>query len=1359
MIPRVCVLLVTFVLGFNHGFAQPAINSEARPRAEDGKLPFDYNVHPSSRHFTMNDGLPETAVNWVLQDSRGFLWLATSEGLCKFDGYHFTTYNKRHGSSAFGGKLLNTLWEDGLKRLWIGHEGGLELFDLQTEQFHSVAAGAIRGSVHRFRVRKDGKLWICTDGIYVADPKTLSIKRMTGLPEDTYWDIAEARDGSLWLAGEQGLIYVEAKTGRTVAYRQEQENPKSFSGLVTRSILIDRKDRVWIGGDRGFNLFDPTTGSFAHFLDNNQGPNEVTSLESHPDGRLLVGHGRGLYSFDPKTGKHELIADGTSTSILTDRQGIIWHSSKWGLNQINPKNRKFRIQFRNSEHTGYCMFGMAKDGNNDLWILTLAHGAFRFDPSFSKVLQHIPKRYAAMSADSEGSIWFFSSGELERYDFRSKSVFGGYMPPSASIINAAVYVDSFGNIWIGQGSTVEKYDIRNKTRHQIITRPNLQVNVFLEDQYQNLWMGSATGLLRYSLLSGDLDIFQNEFNDSQSLSGNLVFNMRLDKEGNIWIGTNAGLNRLIKGTERGTPRFLRWQAASSNLASDNVTGIVDGADGTLWLTCGNKISHFNPKDNQFRNYDHADGLDGLQGTTFRINNRGVFGLRTSDGKIAFSTYCKGAVIFHPDSLIDNDYVPPVVITDFLIHSQPVPLANSAGDTLEWESPLAKHVSHTRKVELAYNQNDFTLHFAALNFVNPEKNSYKYKLEPYESQWIETTAANRVARYTNIDPGTYNFRVIGSNNDGLWNQQGASLTIIIAPPWWQTWWAYSLYGVMLLLLFLYWRNFENKRIKLKHRAEHLIELDNLKTRFFTNISHEFRTPITLILGPLKKLYNRAREGEEKEELGTMLRNSERLHRLINQLLDLSKIEAGKMQLHATPVDLVEFLREIAASYESLAIDRKIKYLFYPESETMIAYIDIEKMEKVVHNLLSNAFKFTKSGGEVILNLRAGRDHCLITVKDTGIGIPSDQIDKVFDRFYQVDSSQTRGYEGSGLGMALAKELVDLHHGTISVRSTEGKGSTFTVSLPMDLPTQKRLQAAGNHLGSEGIGEEASYRSERVLLSDIVTPAENGEQATRAPAPSDHPVILIVEDNPDMRAYIRKTLSEQFRIMEAGNGKTGARLAEEILPDLIISDIMMPEMDGYKLCSVIKSNEITSHIPVILLTAKADRESKLSGLETGADDYLSKPFDADELRLIARNRIEERKKMRERFSREITLEPKQITITSLDEKFLIKVLSIIEVHMDDEHFSIEELSREAGFSNMHFYRKIKALSGQTPSQFLRTIRLKRAAEMLGKHSDNVTQIAYSVGFSSLSYFNKCFKEQFGVTPGAFKQARTQGEGHPG
>lgn len=1296
-----------------------------------------------SRIYTMNEGVPETAVNWILQDSRGFIWVATYDGLSKFDGYKFATY-KRNPTSAnsLGHNIVTRLCEDDYGRLWVGHHAGLDLFDPQTEEFYHFPGPNpdSQWKVNRFRLRRDGKLWICSDdGIYVANTETLSIEKMKDLPDDVYWDIAETRDGSVWIAGARSVIHIDGTAGQTSFYKHELNDPDGLPhGLGGSSIYVDEQHKVWIGGT-GLNLFDEASKSFTRYLTGYR----ISHVSGNSDGKLIIGRPRGLLLFDPKTGKHEKITEENDwpASIAKDRQGIIWYASFMGLNQINPKIKKFRW-----EQQFNWIGGIAEDGGHDVWILS-SSGIFRFDPSLKNVLERKRRNgVAAMTVDGEGSIWFISSDKLEKYDFRSQTISAQAMSVSDGrrFIQPISFVDSFGSLWTGGWAGAGKYNSRTNRIEQLESAPVVFVTCFVEDPYKNLWIGSSAGLWRYNLISRKFDVFENDPADRQSLSDNSINHMMMDGDQNMWIGTGTGLNKIIRGTENDEPKFARWQTGTSGLPTNFITGIVDGGDGTLWLACSNVISHFDPKKNTFRNYYDTDFTTAAR---FTIGFTFGKGLRTSEGKIIFGGLRDGLVIFHPDSLADNPYVPPVVITDFLINDQRVPIAKTEADTLAWESPLKKEISYTNAIELTYLQNDFAFEFAALNYVNAERNRYKYRLEPYERQWIETNASNRIARYTNIDPGTYTFHVIGSNNDGVWNEEGTRITILITPPWWQTWWAYSFYGFTLIGIFLFWRRYENKRLELKHRAEHLSELDNLKSRFFANISHEFRTPITLILGPLEDLYKKASSDDQKSVFGTMLRNSQRILRLINQLLDLSKVDAGKMKLRASRTDLVQFLREIASSYESLATDKQIRYFFYPEVRELVAFIDQEKIEKVVHNLLSNAFKFTKGGGEVILNLKVGdKQSAWISVSDTGIGIQTDQLDKVFDRFYQVDSSQTRGYEGSGLGMALAKELVELHRGKISVESTEGKGTTFSVWLLL----------GKDHLREEeivvtGDPEKRQPLSEDIMVSNEPTATETNDEGGKPTVSYEqHAVILIVEDNSDMRNYMRKILSEYYHVHETSNGKEGLEKAKECLPDLIISDVMMPEMDGYQLCEKIKTHELTSHVPVILLTAKGDRESKLSGLKVGADDYLSKPFDADELKLIIRNRIEDRRKMRERFSREITLEPTQLQVSSLDEKFLNKVLTAIEAHMENEDFSIEDFSHEAGYSRMQFYRKIKALTGQTPTDFVRTIRLKRAAQLLRDRSDNVAQVAYSVGFRNLSHFNKSFKALYGVTPGQFTKA---------
>ncbi|MGI9544736.1 MAG: hybrid sensor histidine kinase/response regulator transcription factor, partial [Cyclobacteriaceae bacterium] len=681
----------------------------------------------------------------------------------------------------------------------------------------------------------------------------------------------------------------------------------------------------------------------------------------------------------------------------------------------------------------------------------------------------------------------------------------------------------------------------------------------------------------------------------------------------------------------------------------------------------------------------------------------------------------------------------------------VAVQGSYRDLSLWKTPLANAISYLDRLELTYRQNDFSLEFAALNFVNPESNLYKYKLEPYEEDWIETSASNRIARYTNISPGEYTFRVTGSNNDGLWNEAGKSLSIIVLPPWWQTWWAYALYALVFIGVFLYWRSYEIKRVKLKHRAEYLSELDQLKSRFFANISHEFRNPLTLILGPVKKLIDKQTNQHDQNNLAGIQRNAQRLLRLVNQLLDLSKLEAGKLKLEAVKSDIVSFVRNQANAFSSLADSKNISFTIDLPEEKVGVYFDRDKLEKIINNLLSNAFKFTPEEGSVKVKMqpitKGTKEWMQIKVADSGKGIPPKEIKKIFDRFYQVDASLTREQEGTGIGLALTKELVELHHGEIKVKSVRGQVTTFTLLLPL----------GKDHLNEEDIIQELPLPEEaiesveaRMHPSELVAHTSDTLLEKDSEQVVEKPLVLIVEDHQEMRKFIRTSIGDQYQVQEAEHGVVGLEMSQELLPDLIISDVMMPEMDGYALCEKIKTDELTSHIPVVLLTAKADRRSKLTGLQTGADDYLSKPFDEEELQLIVRNRIAERRKMRERFSRDITLEPRHISITSLDEQFLAKVLDIIEEHMADENFSIEALSQQAGYSHMHFYRKIKALSGQTPSQFLRTIRLKRAAAMLQKKSDQVTQIAYNVGFNSLSYFNKCFKDQFGMTPGQYAAA---------
>jgi len=735
--------------------------------------------------------------------------------------------------------------------------------------------------------------------------------------------------------------------------------------------------------------------------------------------------------------------------------------------------------------------------------------------------------------------------------------------------------------------------------------------------------------------------------------------------------------------------------------------------------------------------------------------------RQSDGKIFVGAAMgsgKGYFCFYPTNIIENINIPPIVVTDFKIHNESLfPDTNIA---------LKKHLY------LKHNQNFFTIETAVLDYLDPPRNQYAYYLEGFENDWIYK-GNNRIANYTNVPPGEYIFHVKGSNT-GYWNETGAALRITIVPPPWKTWWAYLLYTIGILLILFIIIRFYLKRLALLHKLEmekvektKIKELDSMKSRFFANISHEFRTPLTLILGPLEKVMENA-SGSAKKNLAIMQRNALHLQKLINELLNLSKIESGQMKIRAEKIDLVKAVTGYAHSFESLARQRKINLVIGNGEKGILVYADREKLEKILFNLLSNAFKFTPAGGKIVVSVGSGQsaagsnwgnnnidntaDHpggyVEIKVSDTGKGINRDTLSHIFERFYQAEDKAPYGQPGTGIGLALTKELVEMHHGKITVESEIGKGSTFRVILPL----------GRNHLTDEEIfdGLELPDSGQEmvpgVISEDEVKPFEQGPGYSASD--KEKPILLIVEDNSDLREYIRDSLKPSFNIVEANDGSKGLKVAVNKIPDLILSDVMMPGMDGFELCKKLKTDERTSHIPIILLTAKAGIESKIEGLETGADDYLTKPFDARELLVRINNLLVSRKKLREKFLRDTeksgltsVMDHPETNIPSVEQKFLRKAIDVLDVNFPDPDFTVKRFCSEMAMSNMQLHRKLVALTGQTANRLIRSYRLNRAARLLDNNAGTVTEVAYMVGFNNLSWFAKCFQEQYGTNPSRY------------
>ena len=667
-----------------------------------------------------------------------------------------------------------------------------------------------------------------------------------------------------------------------------------------------------------------------------------------------------------------------------------------------------------------------------------------------------------------------------------------------------------------------------------------------------------------------------------------------------------------------------------------------------------------------------------------------------------------------------------------------------------KSILQKTFSETDTLVLSYADDVVTFEFAALDYSAPEKNQHAYKLENFNKDWIYSGSL-RSATYTHLPPGEYVFRVKGSNNDGVWNEKGIALTLIITPPWWSTWWAYILYGLLFVSGLYVIRRYELNRLKLKNQLklekveiDTLRNLDNLKSHFFANISHEFRTPLTLILGQVESVMSSNIETKEKGKLQVANRNARRLLSLINQLLDLSKLEAGSMKLNAEQHNIVSFLKSLFYSFESLAETQKITLKFESDLEKIPVLFDPDKMEKVFYNLVSNAFKFTSVEGEIKVSIKIMEPSLVeIRIKDSGIGIPADRLSQIFNRFYQVDSSNTREHEGTGIGLALTKELVELHKGKIIVNSKEDEGTEFIITLPLgNLKIENETTSElllnnftqDNFLNGVGISEP-----ELISTNDIQSSQPKPQQE----------IVLIVEDNSDVRSYIREQLETDYQVIECCNGEEGITKAQNAIPDIIITDVMMPKMDGYQFSTKIRSSEKTSHIPIIMLTAKAGLDDRINGLETGVDDYLTKPFSAKELRVRVKNLIHLRKQLRKRFSTSTIIKPTHVTSVSVDQEFLQKVLKTIEINFEDEQFGVEKLADHVNMSVSQLSRKLNALVDQPPGQLIRSLRLQRAADLLKQNAGTVAEICYKVGFNDQAYFSRAFKKQFGSSPTDFKK----------
>jgi len=1363
------------------GFALLATGGYAQSTSPDYKF----------THVNINHGLSHNQVNSIIKDKTGFLWIGTASGLNRFDGYSTRIFRTNpHDSTSIHSNDVNRLLEMPDGKILVLASSELSVYDPAREKFDRSTSAAYQqygipnGILNDIVKDKAGRFWFLhtTQGIYGTDAsgkKTMTLRHQRNstqsIASDSVTAMAQDSKGRFWLTHTSGIleqIEITAQ-GYKVLYRSDYLRQRAKSSAQNYRILVDSDDDIWCfasNGNLGAFYFQPSTNTFRHLHKDATGTklntNIVRGIVQDNRGLIWIGTDHGginvvnkrdftvQYIYHREEDEKSLAQNSINT-LYKDDQGIIWVGTfKKGVSYYHenilrfPLYKNYLLDPKSLPYEDVNRF--VEDDKGNLWIGTNGGGLIYFDRANGtfKQYRNNPRDPGSLSSDvivslcidHEKKLWIGTYyGGLNSFDGKrfTRYIHNAADPQTLGDVSVwEIFEDSSRRLWIGTlGGGVDLFDRRSKTFTHFRQGDSNSVQsqyiaAIAEDRQGNIWFGTDYGINVLEKQTGRFVYYINREGDSTSLSSNNVVDIKEDSDGRIWIGTHAGLNLF-------NPKSKLFQTftEADGLPHNSILTILEDRRGNLWFGTPNGLSHMTitgEKDGrpvvQFRNYSEADGLQGKQ-----FNENAA--LRTRRGELLFGG-ANGFNIFKPDQLGINTTKPRVVLSDFQLFNKSI----YPGENIDGQVLLEKSITSAAPIVLPADKNVFSIEFAALNFFQPEKNAYKYRMEGFNGDWLTADSKSRKVTFTNLDPGDYVFRVIASNNDGVWNEEGARLQIKVLPPFWKSRTAFVLYVVTVILALLVTRKLIQQREQMKfaiqqerQEALRMHELDMMKIKFFTNVSHEFRTPLTLILTPLEKLLKQASEGEQRSHFELIQRNARRLLNLVNQLLDFRKMEVQEIKFQPSEGNIVKFIHETVSSFSDLSEKKDIKLDFQTSIESLETIFDQDKLEKILFNLLSNAFKFTPEHGAVTVKLdmtgEGDNRSIKIQVEDTGIGIAPDKLDRVFDRFFQNELPKSMVNQGSGIGLSITKEFVKIHGGSISAESELGKGSRFTVILPL-----KEISA---------IHEAAVVQEAATIDEGLVEPLQGVSHQL--------PVILLVEDNEDFRFYLKDNLKMNYEIVEAKDGLDGWKKALAYFPDLIVSDIMMPEMNGLEFCRKVKSDHRVSHIPVILLTARTSEEQKLEGFETGADDYINKPFNFEILESRIRNLIVQRDKLHKSLSKQAVIKASDLNITSLDEQFIQKAIKFVEDNVSNADFSVEDLSHELGISRAHFYKKILALTGKSPLEFIRAIRLQQAAQLLEKSQLTVAEVAYKVGFNNPKYFARYFKETYHVLPSAYASGK--------
>lgn len=1332
--------------------------------------------------YSTDKDLSNSLINCIYQDKRNYIWIATEDGLNKFDGVKFTVYkNSQKDPASLKNNYVRSLFEDSRGRFWIGGITGLQLFNRTTNKFSVVklysSGKIIQPHVTSIIESRDGTIWISTSGEGVL--KLLPGKNSrfetddninSKIPSLHLMYIFEDKLNRLWIGTEnKGLCLYDTRRG---SFRFFSEEDGSIGNNQISAISGDNKGNIFIGTLSG-GLYRLKSNSLSlESVSYSQGSSSlpIKSLFYTRQNQLLVGtDGQGLKTYNYQSNKIEDYRMNSSIfdfskvkvhSILQDRAGNLWI----GLFQKGVfllRNNPYRFNYIGNKYHNQNLIGSSsvtaiyKDKNNLLWIGTDNDGMYQLNEQ-NKV-RHFASTNSPNSISStvmtivetpKGEMWLGSYLHgLALFDKKSGNCTYFNDKPSNFVnttfdnrINNMISDDQNNLLIATHGGGVYVFNTNTRKYVKLFSYPQITndwVNCLFRDKSGLIWVGTHKG---FSIINTKKNLIRNFSENNKITPGKIVYSITQDKDENMWIGTTEGI--AVYNVKKNTVRMFTTE---NGLASNVICGLVEDARGNMWISTHNGISKYNIDKNKFTNYYNSDGL---QGNEF---SKGAY-FRTANDEI-FLGGINGITSFFPSQIIEDRESVKLYITALNIGDREV--------FNDGKKKSNRFIADVNTIYLDYKENIFNIEFSTFIFGIADQIRYRYKMEGLNKDWVSTNIGINRINFTNINYGTYKLKVVASVRDI--ESEVREVTIIISPPWYLSFWAKFIYFILGVLFIYSVIRFIMERIRHRHEMimkQHAEELNEAKLQFFINISHEIRTPMSLIISPLEKLIPGENDPKKKYIYQMMHRNAKRILRLINQLMDIRKIDKGQMSLKFRETDIVGFIDDLMQTFEYSAGKRNMDFKFIHEMPELKAWIDLNNMDKVLMNILSNAFKFTPDNGKITVSLTSGlnmnadkplKNYFEIIVSDSGIGIQESELENIFERFYQLDNAYTKSQMGTGIGLHLSKSLVELSHGVIFARNkTDEPGSEFVIRLPLGYNHLTSQEIISDKLLTETAVETPEFENQLDETIKIEVPEEIAEAKAKTKYK-----VAVVEDDHEIRNYLKMELSRFVKVAEFQNGKEALQYILTEKPDLVISDVMMPGMDGLTLCRKIKTNTNVNHIPVVLLTAKTTDMDKAEGFETGADAYIVKPFNIELLKTQMLSLINNRRRLEvkplndEENKALLTTKP----LKSSDKNLMEKVLKLINENISSGELNVDFLSKNIGMSRVHMYRKVKELTNQSTHDFIKTIRMQKASELLSYQKVNISEVAYALGFSNLSHFSNAFKDFYGVSPKEYAEKHRQ------